>query len=671
MNELLITTHEQAHNRLFQTATSLAEAATSSMLTQQQQLGQRQWKRPQQAHSEMQRRPPLHHRSAPSSTSSSPAPDADLRFVSMSILDNGCTPAMPPSSGIVVHGLPEDMGEREFRNMFMFAQGVQACVLKPVQCSTSLEPCVIESTAVDSSVSDSSLTPTIIGLVKFDAPASAAAALRMLDGKSMDAERRYALKVEFAKESGDSVKSASELVHDVCHELKESGNVPAIVTAPTNAGVSMNSGPSIPPPTLAPCHSYAAPASSSLRLLPQYRHPPPRSHYFGNFDNNNGSATASVPTDGSHMQTSTTGIVADVLKQQQQAPPVVIDFAAELSARFSGMRTAASNWSPGESTVGSEDKTVTEPAATTTDGKSESSGSATAYVGTIGERRNSSTNNVLLRRETSNSSTGSATGNALLIEEPFGGSPLLRPSPLFAIAGPSNGGSTTSTPAIGMSGMGTAIHSGASSGTATPSLAASQHWSGQQQTGFESALYHDLETHFQSVQSSQPGSTSGSLCGSANASSINLPALANSVGDPAALHQAIPGVAPSSKPPPVHFAVTHNASMNTTMTTLQHPQLYQQLHLNMPPKPVLSDQNNPPCNTLYVGNLPIQASEDELRTLFVQCPGYKRLSFRQKTNGPMCFVEFENSDYAAAAMNDLYGTMLSNSVKGMSRRVMW
>ena len=48
---------------------------------------------------------------------------------------------------------------------------------------------------------------------------------------------------------------------------------------------------------------------------------------------------------------------------------------------------------------------------------------------------------------------------------------------------------------------------------------------------------------------------------------------------------------------------------------------------------------NPPCNTLYVGNLPMDASEEELRIMFAQCAGYKRLCFKNKSNGPMCFVE--------------------------------
>ncbi|KAI8141725.1 hypothetical protein BJV82DRAFT_617292 [Fennellomyces sp. T-0311] len=77
------------------------------------------------------------------------------------------------------------------------------------------------------------------------------------------------------------------------------------------------------------------------------------------------------------------------------------------------------------------------------------------------------------------------------------------------------------------------------------------------------------------------------------------------------------------------------------------------------------DQNNPPCNTLYVGNLPPNTNEDELRAMFVKCVGFKRLSFKSKANsGPMCFVEFDDVPCATQALHELYGNPLSNSVKG-------
>ncbi|KAJ9612385.1 cell cycle RNA binding protein whi3 [Cladophialophora chaetospira] len=91
-----------------------------------------------------------------------------------------------------------------------------------------------------------------------------------------------------------------------------------------------------------------------------------------------------------------------------------------------------------------------------------------------------------------------------------------------------------------------------------------------------------------------------------------------------------------------------------------YPQPY--IRHNYPP--VNPADQNPPCNTLYVGNLPIDTSEDELKAMFSKQRGYKRLCFRTKQNGPMCFVEFEDISFATKALNELYGAQLHNSVKG-------
>jgi hypothetical protein len=105
-------------------------------------------------------------------------------------------------------------------------------------------------------------------------------------------------------------------------------------------------------------------------------------------------------------------------------------------------------------------------------------------------------------------------------------------------------------------------------------------------------------------------------------------------------------------------------------------------------------------NTLYVGNLPTSSApsssntqlEDALRALFSRCDGFRRLSYRQKTNGPMCFVEvrarhslaplrtllefldltiaahrtsqFEDVDAASATLKTLYGDTINGLVKG-------
>jgi len=81
------------------------------------------------------------------------------------------------------------------------------------------------------------------------------------------------------------------------------------------------------------------------------------------------------------------------------------------------------------------------------------------------------------------------------------------------------------------------------------------------------------------------------------------------------------------------------------------------------PPPANPADQNPPCNTLYVGNLPPDATESELRQLFSGQQGFRRLSFRNKNNngnghGPMCFVEFDDVSFATRALAELYGSQL-------------
>lgn len=117
----------------------------------------------------------------------------------------------------------------------------------------------------------------------------------------------------------------------------------------------------------------------------------------------------------------------------------------------------------------------------------------------------------------------------------------------------------------------------------------------------------------------------------------------------------------SSMPPYGQAGMTafgqHAANMSPTMQFNQNYRSHQ-----FPP--VNPADQNPPCNTLYVGNLPANTSEEELKAMFSKQRGYKRLCFRTKQNGPMCFVEFEDVSFATKALNELYGHPLHNSVKG-------
>ena len=136
------------------------------------------------------------------------------------------------------------------------------------------------------------------------------------------------------------------------------------------------------------------------------------------------------------------------------------------------------------------------------------------------------------------------------------------------------------------------------------------------------------------------------------------------------LNSSATGPAPISSfaTPQSLSTMSHATAMSpTTLSNGGPPVNYQlgsqhyQRH-NFPP--VNPADQNPPCNTLYVGNLPIDTSEDELKAMFSKQRGYKRLCFRTKQNGPMCFVEFEDVSFATKALHELYGHPLHNSIKG-------
>ncbi|KAF9893985.1 cell cycle RNA binding protein whi3 [Aspergillus nanangensis] len=148
-----------------------------------------------------------------------------------------------------------------------------------------------------------------------------------------------------------------------------------------------------------------------------------------------------------------------------------------------------------------------------------------------------------------------------------------------------------------------------------------------------------------------PTSQFGNLSLSTNIASPPLPNY--TPGGSAQSHLGLP--TPSSAYPP---------SANSTMVPPNPVTMYGNPHAHRHSLPAANPNDmNPPCNTLYVGNLPPDAVEEELKALFVKSRGYKRLCFRNKQNGPMCFVEFEDVGNAGKALNELYGYRLSNSAK--------
>lgn len=125
----------------------------------------------------------------------------------------------------------------------------------------------------------------------------------------------------------------------------------------------------------------------------------------------------------------------------------------------------------------------------------------------------------------------------------------------------------------------------------------------------------------------------------------------------------------SSDKDPIFHLVRGKAEESHSLRQTPQQQQQQQPNQSVPHERILfppldSADQNPPCNTLYVGNLPIDTDEEELKAMFAKQRGYKRLAFRTKGKGPLCFVEFEDASAATRAMHALYGNELHNSTKG-------
>ncbi|KAL3492444.1 hypothetical protein BJX62DRAFT_236262 [Aspergillus germanicus] len=74
-----------------------------------------------------------------------------------------------------------------------------------------------------------------------------------------------------------------------------------------------------------------------------------------------------------------------------------------------------------------------------------------------------------------------------------------------------------------------------------------------------------------------------------------------------------------------------------------------------------TDENsryNPPSDTLHVGNIPPDTSDEEISTLFRTQPGYMGFSLGDSTSA---FVMFEDARTAGKALSNLTGSRLSKS----------
>ncbi|XP_050136005.1 uncharacterized protein LOC126611672 [Malus sylvestris] len=77
--------------------------------------------------------------------------------------------------------------------------------------------------------------------------------------------------------------------------------------------------------------------------------------------------------------------------------------------------------------------------------------------------------------------------------------------------------------------------------------------------------------------------------------------------------------------------------------------------------PVLNTKDNPPCNTLFIGNLGESINEEELRGLFSSQPGFKQMKVLRQERHTVCFIEFEDVNSATNVHQALQGAVIPSS----------
>lgn len=76
---------------------------------------------------------------------------------------------------------------------------------------------------------------------------------------------------------------------------------------------------------------------------------------------------------------------------------------------------------------------------------------------------------------------------------------------------------------------------------------------------------------------------------------------------------------------------------------------------------------NPPCNTLFIGNLTDGVDEQELRDVFGSQPGFQQLKLAQTKKGISAFIEFDNIESAIECHKSKQGIVLKSSERGPIR----
>ncbi|XP_010928627.1 uncharacterized protein [Elaeis guineensis] len=83
--------------------------------------------------------------------------------------------------------------------------------------------------------------------------------------------------------------------------------------------------------------------------------------------------------------------------------------------------------------------------------------------------------------------------------------------------------------------------------------------------------------------------------------------------------------------------------------------------------PIQNTKDNPPCNTLFIGNLGENVNEEELGGLLSVQPGYKQMKILRQERNTVCFIEFDDVNSAITVHQNLQGAVLPSSGRGGMR----
>ncbi|KAI3761676.1 hypothetical protein L1987_52097 [Smallanthus sonchifolius] len=75
----------------------------------------------------------------------------------------------------------------------------------------------------------------------------------------------------------------------------------------------------------------------------------------------------------------------------------------------------------------------------------------------------------------------------------------------------------------------------------------------------------------------------------------------------------------------------------------------------------INTKDNPPCNTLFIGNLGENINEEDLRGLFSMQPGFKQMKVLRQERHTVCFIEFEDVNSATNVHHSLQGAVIPSS----------